>query len=314
MGDIPKQPMFFIQDPFTEEVKGPLTAQQLKQWFTQGSVGDWGVSKSAAGPWTPASQVKGLQPSIAPAPALQQANPPSMATAITSKKPPSAGMAGFQRFDAAAAKRYGIPLLSGALLLSCGYMLGRFHESPRLNETQAGQNQSAIASNDSTAKRPSQQNSGGSDPVQLFKEQVLDRTLANSRRVYLINEAPGKWWYEIHDCRVSYDIQKTDSLVSPLIAVVTLDPGETYPVYDNGNHWGSREALLKAPQQPRKSSPDKVDRGPFKFVFENGKWTYAPTEYQSKYYGDAGAPWPIRAEKYEDTKKGWKRIQSLDDI
>jgi hypothetical protein len=62
MGDIPKQSMFFIQDPYTEEVKGPLTAQQLKQWFAQGSFQEWGVSKSSEGPWTPAAQVKGLAP------------------------------------------------------------------------------------------------------------------------------------------------------------------------------------------------------------------------------------------------------------
>ena len=60
MGDRPKQPTFFVQDPFTEEVNGPLDAQQLKQWFAQGAVGDWGVSKSPSGPWTPASKVKGL--------------------------------------------------------------------------------------------------------------------------------------------------------------------------------------------------------------------------------------------------------------
>jgi hypothetical protein len=59
---------FFIQDPFTEEVKGPLTAQQLRNWFAQGQVGNWGVSKSPDGPWTPAAKVKGLGDSIPPPP------------------------------------------------------------------------------------------------------------------------------------------------------------------------------------------------------------------------------------------------------
>lgn len=68
MGDIPKQPMFFIQDPFTGEVKGPLTTQQLRNWFAQGQVEDWGVSKSPDGPWTPAAKVKGLGDSIPPPP------------------------------------------------------------------------------------------------------------------------------------------------------------------------------------------------------------------------------------------------------
>ena len=62
MASTPRQQKFFIQDPFTEDVKGPLDAQQLKQWFAQGAVGEWGVSKSQNGPWTPAAQVKGLAP------------------------------------------------------------------------------------------------------------------------------------------------------------------------------------------------------------------------------------------------------------
>lgn len=68
MAENPDQQTFFIQDPFTEEVEGPLTPQQLKQWFAQGSVEDWGVSKSPDGPWTSAAQVKGLAAAASPPP------------------------------------------------------------------------------------------------------------------------------------------------------------------------------------------------------------------------------------------------------
>ncbi len=62
MAEQTKQQTFFIKDPFTEEVKGPLSVAELKQWFAGGGVEAWGVSKSANGPWTLASQVKGLAP------------------------------------------------------------------------------------------------------------------------------------------------------------------------------------------------------------------------------------------------------------
>lgn len=63
MSEKPQQLGFFIQDPFTEEVRGPFNVPQVKEWYASGGVEDWGVSKSATGPWTPASSVKGLAPS-----------------------------------------------------------------------------------------------------------------------------------------------------------------------------------------------------------------------------------------------------------
>jgi hypothetical protein len=60
MSDKTKQASFFIQDPFTEEVQGPMSVQDLKQWYAKGAVEGWGVSKSPNGPWTPAAEVKGL--------------------------------------------------------------------------------------------------------------------------------------------------------------------------------------------------------------------------------------------------------------
>ena len=53
---------YFVQDPFTDEVKGPLSVVDLKRWFAKGGVEGWGVSKSPNGPWTLAAQVKGLPP------------------------------------------------------------------------------------------------------------------------------------------------------------------------------------------------------------------------------------------------------------
>ena len=51
MTDKPKQASFFIQDPFTEELQGPMSVQDLKQWYAKGAVEGWGVSKSPNGPW-----------------------------------------------------------------------------------------------------------------------------------------------------------------------------------------------------------------------------------------------------------------------
>ena len=82
MASTPRQQNFFIQDPFTEDVKGPLDAQQLKQWFAQGAVGDWGVSKSQNGPWTPAAQVKGLAPSKASEPPQRVATQSEQPTVV----------------------------------------------------------------------------------------------------------------------------------------------------------------------------------------------------------------------------------------
>ena len=62
MTDKPKQASFFIQDPFTEELQGPMSVQDLKQWYAKGAVEGWGVSKSPNGPWTLANKVKGLAP------------------------------------------------------------------------------------------------------------------------------------------------------------------------------------------------------------------------------------------------------------
>ena len=68
MSEKPKPQMFYVQDPFTEEVQGPLSASDLKQRFSGGGLDEWGVSKSTTGPWTPASQVKGLRRPTAPSP------------------------------------------------------------------------------------------------------------------------------------------------------------------------------------------------------------------------------------------------------
>jgi len=78
-----KQRSFFIQDPFTEEVQGPLDTQQLKRWYATGGLGEWGVSQSPNGPWTPAADVKGLAVPKAPEttpPQIESAPPPPTPT------------------------------------------------------------------------------------------------------------------------------------------------------------------------------------------------------------------------------------------
>ncbi len=62
MTGTPAPKTFFVRDPFTEEVQGPMDVKALRLWFEQGGVEDWGVSKSRSGPWTQAEAVKGLAP------------------------------------------------------------------------------------------------------------------------------------------------------------------------------------------------------------------------------------------------------------
>lgn len=72
MGETSKPPTFFIQNPLTKKIEGPLTVQQLKQWYSRGSVGGWRVAKTPNGPWTTAAQVKGLADTVPGAAQLPQ--------------------------------------------------------------------------------------------------------------------------------------------------------------------------------------------------------------------------------------------------
>lgn len=140
MSEKPKQTSFFIQDPFTEEVQGPLSVQELKQWFAQGSVCDWGVSKSPNGPWTPASAVKGLAIAKAPDTALPKNEPaPQPTTPPAPSTPPptpvaetsSAPIRGKRIVAFDLAKQYFPKSLIGRVLVSivglwlvCGILFG----------------------------------------------------------------------------------------------------------------------------------------------------------------------------------------------
>jgi len=50
MTGTPAPKTFFVKDPFTEEVQGPMDVKALRQWFEQGGVEDWGVSNRAMVP------------------------------------------------------------------------------------------------------------------------------------------------------------------------------------------------------------------------------------------------------------------------
>lgn len=52
--------MFFIQDPLTETVRGPVAADDLRRLFAEGGHETWGVSKGRNGPWTPLARVRGI--------------------------------------------------------------------------------------------------------------------------------------------------------------------------------------------------------------------------------------------------------------
>lgn len=86
--------MFFIQDPFTEAVKGPVTADDLRKLFAQGGYETWGVSKSRNGPWTPLAKVRGIGSTTAPpaAKAEQQIpiqKPPAVIESDAARSPSS---------------------------------------------------------------------------------------------------------------------------------------------------------------------------------------------------------------------------------
>lgn len=54
--------MFFLKDPLTDEVSGPVDVAHIRQLYTKGGYELWEMSKSNAGPWTPLNRVKGLVP------------------------------------------------------------------------------------------------------------------------------------------------------------------------------------------------------------------------------------------------------------
>ena len=53
--------MFFLKDPFTDDVTGPVTDSQLKQLASAGTISEsWEISRSQDGPWLNVGKVKGL--------------------------------------------------------------------------------------------------------------------------------------------------------------------------------------------------------------------------------------------------------------
>jgi hypothetical protein len=53
--------MFFLKDPFTDSVTGPVEASALKQLAAEGAIDtSWGISRAIHGPWQSVGTVKGL--------------------------------------------------------------------------------------------------------------------------------------------------------------------------------------------------------------------------------------------------------------
>ena len=129
-----QQQAFFVQDPFTEEVKGPLSVSELKQWFAKGGVEGWSVSKSPNGPWTLASQVKGLTPPkppeiVNPIPVAPPQTQTVQAVPVATPSPVAIGSSRPLREKASAAydlaKQYFPKSLIGRVLVSiAGIWLG----------------------------------------------------------------------------------------------------------------------------------------------------------------------------------------------
>lgn len=54
--------MFFLKDPFTDDVTGPITEQKLREVALAGKIGgSWEISRSKEGPWQSVASVRGLQ-------------------------------------------------------------------------------------------------------------------------------------------------------------------------------------------------------------------------------------------------------------
>ena len=132
MSEKPKPQVFYVQDPFTEEVHGPLSASDLKQRFFGGLLDGWGVSKSTTGPWTPASQVKGLRRPTAPSP---ESDTTAKSTVKSNTSLSGGGSVGKSTATAtndssAALGCFAKMLVGGCLLLAIGVVLAVAYNRP----------------------------------------------------------------------------------------------------------------------------------------------------------------------------------------
>ena len=85
--------MFFLKDPFTDDVTGPISEHKLREVALAGKIsGAWEISKSKTGPWQSVASVRGLQLGSSTT-ATTNTPPPTQAEQPTSRLVDSANAA-----------------------------------------------------------------------------------------------------------------------------------------------------------------------------------------------------------------------------
>lgn len=167
----------------------------------------------------------------------------------------------------------------------------------------------------------------GSGVEQSFIDQVFNPIRDRARKnTTFVNESSGvytggphigkpfvMWHKKKYEAEISYDIQKTSSLVSPYVAQIDLklrefseDINRSDPLGD-GYH-RTRESVIAAGWDEDVVAANTRAANPYTFIYRNGQWTYAPTEYQQKWFGEEQpGPWPILDRKLsEETWPEWR--------
>lgn len=135
------------------------------------------------------------------------------------------------------------------------------------------------------------------------------------RGTYTASEKAGQafvsWTKKKYEADVTYDIKKTDSIISPFIAVVDLAlreySAEGNPNDPQGFH-RTRQSVLEAGWRSDVVAANTRSANPYTFALKDGVWVYTPTDYQRKWFGDeTPGPWPILDKKlYEEQSRDWQ--------
>jgi hypothetical protein len=167
----------------------------------------------------------------------------------------------------------------------------------------------------------------GSGLEQSFIDQIFNPIRDRARKnTTFVNEHSGVftggpdigkpfviWRKKKYEAEFSYDIEKTSSLVSPYVAQIDLklrefseDINRSDPLGDG--YYRTRESVIAAGWDEDVVAANTRAANPYTFIYRNGQWTYAPTEYQKKWFGEEQpGPWPILDRKLsEETWPDWR--------
>lgn len=123
------------------------------------------------------------------------------------------------------------------------------------------------------------------------------------------------WSKKKYEADLSYNIQKTNSIVSPYVAQINLTLRE-YSEGSNpsdplglGDH-RTRESVIAADWREDVVDANTRDANPYTYAYTNGQWNFVPTDYQRRWFGDEQpAPWPILDRRLsEEIGSDWQRL------